>query len=387
MITPLIDSAANRRVQAAIEQSIRDRGEIGIQVAAYLGGELVIDCWAGVADLATGRCVNGETLFNVFSVTKAVASTAIHIQAERGHVSYNEPIATYWPEFAANGKVDITVRDALTHHTGTPQMPEGTSPATICDWDFIVAGIAKLEPILPRGKPAYQSMSFGWILGEIVRRTDPQRRDFQTFIQEELAQPFGITDLWVGIPDRVESRIAKLIDVGSGVSPPPDSYFARSLPLNVQLVPAVFERPEVRRACIAGVGGIFNARSEARFWAILANGGELDGKRLLSKERVDAICLPRPGNDPDPVYFNAPMTLSQGGYWMHSATTPFTCAAKGKRTICVPGAGGSLGWADPDTKLAVAFCHNRMIRPRTCAEHPLSAIADTIRASLGLPND
>src|SRR5262249_51414743 len=147
-------------------------------------------------------------------------------------------------------------------------------------------------------KPAYQSMSFGWILGEIVRRTDPKRRDFKTFIQEEIAQPFGITDLWVGIPDAVEPRIAKLVDLGSSAAPPADSYFARSLPASVQLVPGVFERPDVRRACIAGVGGIFNARSEARFWAILANGGELDGRRLLSRERVDAACLPRLGNEP-----------------------------------------------------------------------------------------
>jgi CubicO group peptidase (beta-lactamase class C family) len=386
MAAPLVDSAANRQVQAALERSIRDAGEIGLQVAAYLEGELVIDCWAGIADQATGRRVDADTLFNVFSVTKAVASTAIHVQAERGHVDYDAPIASYWPEFAANGKADITVRDALTHHTGTPQMPPGTSPETICDWNFIVEAIAQLTPILPRDKPAYQAMSFGWILGEVVRRTDPQQRDFRTFIQQEIAQPFGITDLWLGIADAVEPRIARLIDAGSGAAPPQDSYFARSLPANVQLVPGVFERPDVRRACIAGVGGIFNARSEARFWAILANGGELDGRRLLSRERVDAACLPRPGNDPDPVYFNAPMTLSQGGFWMHSASVPFSCPAKGARTICVPGAGGSLGWADPDTKLAVAFCHNRMIRPRTCAEHPLSAIADTIRASLGLPN-
>ncbi|MEI9984733.1 MAG: serine hydrolase domain-containing protein [Aliidongia sp.] len=379
-----IDRVANAAVRHALDRAIAETGEIGLQVAAYLHGELVIDCWAGLADPATGRLVDGDTLFNVFSVTKAVAATALHVQAERGLVEYDAPIAAYWPEFGINGKADITIRDALTHHTGTPQMPPGTSPETICDWDFIATGIASLTPILPRDKPAYQSMSFGWILGEIVRRTDPRRRSFGAFVQEEICAPFGIEDLWLGIPERVEPRIATLVNEGSGAAPPPDSYFAQSLPLNVQLVPEIFERPDVRRACIAGVGGIFNARSEARFWAILANGGVLDGVRLLSKDRVDAACLPRPAADPDPVYFNAPMSLSQGGYWLHSPITPFTCPAKGRRTICVPGAGGSLGWADPDTGLAVAFCHNRMVRPRTCADHPLTAIADTIRARLGL---
>lgn len=380
-----LDSAANRAVRAALERAIAEEGEIGLQVAAYLGEELVIDCWAGLADPATGRSVDGDTLFNVFSVTKAVAATAVHVQAERGLIDYDQPVARYWPAFAANGKADITVRDVLTHHTGTPQMPDCTSPETICDWALMVREIAALTPILPRGRPAYQSMSFGWILGELVRCTDPAHRPFAQFVRQEIAEPFGIADLWLGIPDEVEPRVARLVNQGSAPLPPADSLFARSLPLNVQLVPEVFERPEVRRACIAGVGGIFNARSEARFWAILANRGTLDGVRLLSPARVDAACLPRPGAaEPDPVYFNAPMSLSQGGYWMHSPTTPFTCPAKGARTICCPGAGGSLGWADPDSGLAVAFCHNRMVRPRSPAEHPLTRIADTIRASLGL---
>jgi CubicO group peptidase (beta-lactamase class C family) len=379
-----VDRLANDRVRRSLEQAIAEKGEIGIQVAAYLHGALVIDCWAGLADRDTGREVDGRTLFNVFSVSKAVVSTAIHVQAERGLVEYEAPVAAYWPEFGACGKQDITVRDVLTHHTGTPQMPPGTSPETICDWAYMIAGIAALSPILPKDKPAYQSMSSGWILGEIVCRTDAARRPFGQFVQEEICVPLGIDDLWLGIPDDAEPRIAKLVNEGSGAQPPAESLFAMSLPLNVQLVPEVFERSDVRRACVAAVGGIFNARSEARFWALLANGGALDGVRLLSKSRVDAACLPRPGNDPDPVYFNAPMTLSQGGYWMHSAATPFTCPAKGIRTICVPGAGGSLGWADPDTGLAVAFCHNRMTRPKTCADHPLTEIADIIRCSLGL---
>ncbi|WP_232313747.1 serine hydrolase domain-containing protein [Sphingobium sp. TCM1] len=381
----MVDHAANDAVRASLVRAITDRGEIGVQVAAYLKGELVIDCWAGVADPRDGRLVDGDTLFNVFSVSKAIPSTAIHVQAEKGLLDYDRPIATYWPEFGQNGKGHITVRDALNHVTGMPQMPPGTSVETICDWDFITAGLARMAPILPHGQPAYQSMSFGWILGEIVRRTDPAHRDFATFVREEISAPFDIPDLWLGIDPAVEPRIARLVDDKSGSPAPEGSLFARSLPNDVRLIPDIFDRPAVRRACIAAVGGIFTARSEARFWAILANGGELDGKRLLSKDRVDAACLPRADNSvPDPVYFNAPMTLSQGGYWMHNATTPFTAPAKGARTICVPGAGGSLGWADPDTGLAVAFCHNRMSRPRTAGEHPLMDIADTIRSALGL---
>src|SRR5882672_5109967 len=116
---------ANSIVQQAVNAAIHDGGEIGLQVAAYVDGELVVDVWGGLADETTGRTVDGDTLFPVFSVTKAVTATALHIQAERGLVDYDTPIAHYWPEFGAHGKDKGTVRDALTHRIGIPQMPQG----------------------------------------------------------------------------------------------------------------------------------------------------------------------------------------------------------------------------------------------------------------------
>lgn len=382
---PTLDVRANAAIQAAVDAAIA-AGEIGVQVAAYLNGRLVVDVYGGIADVTTGRPVGGDTLFNVFSVTKAVVATAVHVQAERGRVEYDAPIATYWPEFAANGKDAITVRHALTHRTGMPQMPEGTTPESICDWEATVAAIAEMSPILPiGGAPAYQSMSFGWVLGEIIRRTDPKARDFGAFVQQEIAEPFGITDLWIGIPDHVEPRIAALVDQGSSAPGPEDSLFTRSLPNAVRLIPEVFERPDVRRACVGAVGGVFNARSEARFWAILAQKGSLDGKRLLSEARVEMACRPRGGPiAPDPVYFGAIMPLSEGGYWLGSEAVPLVYPVGSPRAICCPGAGASIGWADPERGLAVAFCHNRMMRPRTGPEHPFAPIADVLRTTLGL---
>ncbi len=380
-----IHGPANAAVQQAVDRAVSEGGEVGVQVAAYLNGEQVIDAWAGSADPATDRRVDGDTLFNIFSVSKAVVSATVHLQAERGLIDYDAPIARYWPEWGCNGKEKATVRDALSHSTGVPQMPEGTTPETMCDWDFMVAGIARLSPMYPVGEtPAYQALNFGWVLGEVVRRTDPEGRSYRRFIREELCEPLGIRDLWMGIDDRVEPRIAKLVNATGGGLPPEGSAMAKAAPANVQLVPEVYEQPQVRRGCLPATGGIASARSLARFWAMLANGGELDGVRLLSRERIDAACVPRPGNQPDPVFYNAVMPLSQGGFWMHDDRMPVVCPAKGRRTICVPGAGGSLGWADPDTGLAVAFCHNRMTSPATCEEHPAREIADTIRRSLDL---
>ncbi|HEX7856942.1 MAG TPA: serine hydrolase domain-containing protein [Sphingobium sp.] len=375
-----IHQPANRAVQQVLNALVEDGTEVGVQVAAYLNGQLIVDAWAGLADPESGRTVNGDTLFNVFSVTKAVAATALHVQAERGLVDYDSPVARYWPEYGANGKQAVTVRDALSHRTGAPQMPPDVTPEMMCDWDAMTSGIAALEPIFPVGQPAYQAVSFGWVIGEIVRRTDPENRSFRDFVATEIAQPYGIEDLWIGVPEEVEPRIAKLIDALNMKPPPEGSVLEKSMPFAVRLAPDIFERPEVRRATIAGVGGVFTARSLARFWAILANQGMLDQKRLLSAKRVAECCQMRPGGTlPDPVFFGMPMPLSQGGYWMYDGQSPLTMALASPTAIACPGAGGSLGWADPDTGLAVAYCHNRM-----SAADGASLVGHAIRSALAI---
>ena len=151
---------ARARVLDVLEAAVDSGHEIGIQVCAYLDGRQVIDAWSGLADPKAGRKVDGETLFNVFSVTKAVTATALHIQAERGLVDYDAPISAYWPEFAAHGKAAATVRHALTHRIGVPQMPQNVTPQMMCDWDAMARAIADLPPLFPVGeKTAYQSMT------------------------------------------------------------------------------------------------------------------------------------------------------------------------------------------------------------------------------------
>jgi CubicO group peptidase (beta-lactamase class C family) len=377
---------ANATVRAAIEKAVAAGTEIGVQVAAYHQGRLAIDTWGGLADETTGRKVDGDTLFNVYSVAKAVTATALHIQVDRGLIEYNAPIARYWPEYAAHGKQKTTVRHALTHRAGIPQMPEGVTPEQMCDWDWMVREIAALKPLAEPGtKTLYQAMSFGWLIGELVRRTDPKQRSIGRFIREEIAEPLGITDLWIGIPDHVESRIARM----TNATPPiPEEYlpplFRLAAPAAVELGPKVFELPNVRRAEIAGVGGIFNARSEARFFAMLANGGELDGVRLLSRELVATFNTPRANaEEPDTVMFNMPMPITIAGFW-YGGDRPVVRPIKNPRAFCHPGAGGSIGWADPEVNLAVAICHNRMFVPQSAADDPILLIADAVRAALGL---
>jgi CubicO group peptidase (beta-lactamase class C family) len=379
-------ASANAIVQKAIDDAVARGVEIGVQVAAYLNGELMVDAWGGIADDTTGRKVDGETLFNVYSVTKAVAATALHIQVDRGLIEYNAPITRYWPEYGAKGKGSTTVRDVLTHRACVPQMPSDVTPEKMCDWDWMVQAIANLEPVAPPGsKTLYLSMTFGWIIGELVRRTDPARRSLGRFIRDEIAAPLGITDLWVGIPDSVEHRIARQVDAMRPIPPeylPP--LFLASMPAQVALTPAVFERPDVRRAEVAGVGGIFNARSEARFWAMLANLGELDGVRILSRNLAATLNVPRANSEElDQVMFNIPLPISIGGFWLGGPNTP-VCSPASQRALCHPGQGGSIGWADPETRLAVAICHNRLFNASTPEEDPLLSIANAVREAAGL---
>lgn len=381
----MMNCALKAKVDEAIARAL-EVGEVGVQVAAYHKGELVVDTWGGLADPKGGRPVDGDTLFNVYSVTKAVAVTALHIQADRGLVDYDARVADYWPEYAAKGKGGTTVRDVLTHRACVPQMPEGVTVEMMCDWERMTAAIADLTPLAePGSKTLYLSMTFGWIVGELVRRTDPQGRTLGEFVRQEIAQPLGIDDLWIGLPDDAILRVAvqknDMPELPADMLPP---LFLASMPPQVALSPAVFELPAVRRAEVAGVGGIFNARSEARFWAMLAGGGALGDVRLLSEQLVNSLRAPRANSEePDPVMFSIPLPISIGGFWLGGAYPP-VCSVGNPRAICHPGQGNSIGWADMDNDFAVAICHNRLYNPQSAEEDPLLPIAMAIREGLGL---
>ena len=364
----------NRLFQQAIETAIREQGEVGLQVAVYHDNELVVDAWGGIADETTGRKVDGDTLFPVFSVVKAVTATALHIQAERGLIAYDQPIARYWPEFAAQGKEHATIRDALSHRLGIPQMPEGVTPELMSDYDWMVDQLAKMKPrFAPGTDNGYMCYTFGWVIAECVRRTDPQQRPFGTFVQEEICAPLGITDLWLGIPDRVASRVARIKNSVPRPLPPDLPIFA-AIPPQVATVEEVWGRPDVRRACIPGANGIMNARNAVRIFALLANGGVLNGVRLLSEERVRSFSVPRQDTDRPDSILGIPIHVGTAGFWLGgdvSAEYPYRLVGKNPHTLCHPGAGGSIGWADPDARLAVAICHNRMTHTPSEAFAPI----------------
>lgn len=184
--------AVDPRVDASL-QTVLDRGETGVAVAAYYRGKLIVNATTGYADVAENRAVASDTLLSIFSTTKGITALAVQVQAERGRLSAEEPISKHWPKFAANGKADITIEQALSHRAGMPQMPAGVVPELMADWDWMVKEVANLLPVFPPGTTnAYHVLVWGWILGEVVRRTDLRQRPFDVFVREEICDPLKI---------------------------------------------------------------------------------------------------------------------------------------------------------------------------------------------------
>ncbi len=362
-------------VRAILDDLVASGVERGIQVAAYLDGECVVDTWAGVADPATGQLVDGETLFTVFSCSKGITATAIHLLAERGLFDYDDPIATYWPEFAVNGKAAVTIRQALSHTAGIPQLPPDVS---VTDWDGMCRAIAELTPLWEPGtQSGYHSLTFGWILGELARRVDG--RPIEQIVAEDICAPLGIRSLFFGIPDDVEPRVAMLENDASVITapdPPPDSLAAR-IGRDSRQNDEKYNRPEVRRAVIPAGGGIMNARSLARHYASLIGNG-VGGVRLLPPDRVrQATALQVDGQDA----VLGTMIRRGLGYMLGGLGMPMgqRVTAFGHR-----GYGGTVGFADPDYRFAFALTKNRLaVGPPDAST--LNRVARATRTALGIP--
>lgn len=240
-----------RRVQALLNQLVDSGAEVGLQVAAYQDGDQVVDAWAGLADVANRRPVDGDSLFTVFSCSKAITATVVHILADRGQVAYDTPVAAYWPEFATQGKQQVTVRQVLNHTAGIPQLPAGTRPEDLCDWSTICRGLAA-ERLLwePGTRMGYHARTYGYILGEVIQRVSG--RPFPQVVQEEICRPLGITNLFFGIGDAEEPRVATLEPDPNQGEAAPSGLRRLVFPPEIPATAAVFNRPDIRRACKIG---------------------------------------------------------------------------------------------------------------------------------------
>ncbi len=352
-------------VREAFAEGFRSRNEVGAAVAVTLDGRPVVDLWAGYADLAGTRPWQRDTIVNLYSCTKGMTALCAHQLVERGQLDLDAPVWDCWPEFAQAGKGRILVRWLLSHRAALPAVKELLPPETLYDWEAMCAALATQAPWWPPGTAhGYHAVTFGWLVGELVRRLTG--RSLGTYFRDEIARPLGL-DLHIGLPDAEHHRVAEMSEIPTDQIDPEAVGLAQLILSDPRSMAALaFVNPPSmalgpnhaawRRAEIPGANGHGAARDLARVYGALACGGRVDGVQVLTPESI-ARCAAEQSFGPDLVLqintrFGLGFMLPQDRRDARFGPSP--------RAFGHPGAGGSLGFADPDTRIGFGYVMNRM---------------------------
>ena len=360
-------------VREAFERNFVENGDIGAGFCLYVDGAKVVDLTGGVRD-TDGTAYDDTTLQLVFSSTKGVTATCAHLLAQRGELDLDAPVADYWPEFSAAGKADIPVRWLLSHQAGLVDVDRAMTVEEALDWTTICDALADSPPLWEPGTGyGYHAVTYGWLVGEVVRRVAGV--DFGEFVRREISEPLGL-DLWVGLPDEEQHRVSPLINSGMPGLPTPEpagdadsqtdapslvgmldmllgegNLLGRALtaPGGAFTDDQVWNEARVRSAQIPAANGVTNAASLARMYAALVS--EVDGVRLLDADTLERAIAPQVSGPSTVPLLDIPFAL---GFMTHSPLSPLLDG----RSFGHYGAGGSLGFADPDRRVAGAYVMN-----------------------------
>ncbi len=339
-----------------LSDQIDNGHDIGLSVAVTIDGAPVVDLWGGWADAEKTRPWEEDTITNVWSTTKTMTNLTALVLADRGVIDLDAPVATYWPEFAANGKEGVLVRHILSHTSGVSGWDQPCTIDDILDWDKSTAMLAAQAPWWEPGTASgYHALNQGHLVGEVVRRADG--RTLGTYFAEEIAGPLG-ADFHIGLAAEHDHRVAPVIppppmDFGAMAALPPEHPAIRTFTGPVASAEASWT-PEWRRAEVGAANGHGNARSVARVQSVLACGGTVDGVTLLSPATIDRIFEPQ-SKGLDQVLFN---DVTFGiGYALEAANFPDMPSGR----LCFWGGwGGSVIIVDLDRRMTIAYMMNRM---------------------------
>jgi CubicO group peptidase (beta-lactamase class C family) len=351
------------RVRDTFADNFERGAEIGAAVAIVIDAKPVVDIWGGWADEARTRPWQRDTLVNVYSSTKGLAATCAHRLAEQGKLDFDAPVARYWPEFAQAGKDKIPVRWLLSHRAGLPAVKKALAPETFWSWDAMCAALAAAEPWWEPGtRHGYHALTFGFLVGEVVRRASG--RTLGTYFRDEIAGPLGI-DAHIGLDAKHDVRVAEIVPMPPNSDAPdqatkmmadPESISFKAImnpPVSVT-DPAVVNSRAWRAMEQPAANGHATARALARLYGALARGGETDGVRVLARDSIPR-CYTEQSYGFDEVLgmktrVGLGFMLSHRDAPLGPSPNPFGHA----------GAGGSLGFADPDTSLGFGYAMNQM---------------------------
>lgn len=346
----------------------------GAQLVVYKDGERVVNLAGGTTG-PDGDEVTGDTRFVFFSSTKPLTGACIHQLVEAGELEYDEPVATYWPEFAERGegpKDEITVRHVLSHQGGFPYGPFDAQPDKWTDWDAVVDAMERIDlQFDPGTHAAYHPLNYGWVLGELVRRASGT--PIGAYSRENVMEPLGLDRTYIGLPDEEPDDVATLV---------PFEEFDRwrrpewGLEADYSDAARNFNQEAIHRAPIPAAGGVGTAGDLARFYACLANGGALDGARILDRDTVDEatseqIAVEQDGTLSTPTRYGLGFFLAGTPGDSYATLPPEHVFGHG-------GMGTSTSWADPEAHLSFSFICNGL---RDGYEHGARAsrLGDAVR--------
>jgi CubicO group peptidase (beta-lactamase class C family) len=359
-------------VQVEFRRNFAERGEVGAACAAYHRGKKVVDLWGGYRDARRRAPWQKDTLVLVFSATKGLAAMTLALAHSRGWLDYDERVATYWPEFAQQGKEQVTVRQLLSHQAGLCVVDEPLRLATLADPEALATVLAKQKPAWePGSRQGYHALSLGWYEGALLRRVDAQHRTLGQFFQDEMARPLGI-EFYIGLPREVPSSrlaalklpsLASLFRAKGGTRP---LFKAMCNPKSLTFRAFTNPRPTLEnlkalkdRRFLAlenpAFTGIGQVRAMARVYGAFASGGSELGLRLETLDALTAPPIPPSAGLCDQVLhidsnFSLGFLRSFEGYRFGSSP----------RAFGAPGAGGSFAFADPDAQVGFAYAPNKM---------------------------
>lgn len=357
-------------LRQAFEKNFADGVEVGAALRIFRGGEEVVSLCGGFCDSARSVPWNDETLVLIWSATKGVAAACtLHAMQEAG-ADLHTRIADFWPEFAQTGKGALTLGQVLSHRAGLCALEDPS--ANILDRESVVRAIEKQTPLLPvEAGPAYGPRVFGFVLDEILRRL-AGGESLAAYWRRVFAEPLGI-DLWIGLPENQNARVATILPPRAGPPAAGDELFLRAFVDPNSLTRRAFgsppglsgisamNAPQVRAASLPSMGGIASAQALAKFYAMLASGGCMEGQVFFKKQTLEWMST-RLTQGFDPV-LQREMSFSAGfmmdpldgnGCKIHSLLGP-SLSAFGHA-----GAGGSLGFAEPEQGIGFGYVMNQM---------------------------
>ena len=354
-------------VRNAFEKNFSEGLEVGAAFAAYHRGALVADLWAGIADPKTEHPWERDSIIGVFSTTKGATAICAHKLAQEGLLDIDAPVASYWPEFAQAGKETIPVRYLLSHRAGLAWVDEPLTLEQALAWEPMIHALEHQKPSWEPGTAhGYHAITYGYLVGEVIRRITG--RTVGTYFREEIAEPLHL-DFWIGLPEEHEPRVAMLVgsltgglesaDIDDATRASlaalmgPDSVMGKALSGGGAFAAdGIWNLRAVHAAEVPAAAGISDARSIARMYAACV--GEVDGIRVLTPERV-AIASTQETEGPNTVLMNLDLQFGLG-FIVPSSLVQLG----GPHSFGHFGAGGSVGWADPDAELGFGYVMNRM---------------------------